>query len=113
MTIHSFSSLHMAIIVTNASVKNNIATSVLYIHICDHPLIKMVHYTAFVTGTEAELFASRYCINQVYNKENISKIIVVTDSIHVAKKIFDDKIHPYQIRMTAILHELQPFFTTS
>ena len=113
MTMHSFSLLHIAIIVTDASVKNDIATSVSHIHICDYPLIKMVHHTAFITSTGAKLFVIRCCINQAYNKKNISKIIVVTDSIHMAKKIFDDKTHPYQIYMTAILHEFRQFFTTS
>jgi len=102
----------MAIIVTDASVKNDIATLVLHIHICDHSLIKTVHHTAFITSTEAELFAMRCGISQACSKENISKIIVVTDSIHVAKKIFDDKTHPYQIHMTAILSELWQFLTT-
>jgi len=67
---------------------------------------------AFVTSTEAELFAIRYGISQACSKENISKIIVVTDSIHAAKKIFDTKPHPYQIHMSAILNELRQFFTT-
>ena len=113
MTLHSSSSSYIAIIIIDASVKNDIATSVLHIHICDHPLIKMVYYAAFVTSTEVELFAIRCGINQAYSKENISKIIIITNSIHAAKKIFDDKFHPYQIYMTAILHELWQFFTTS
>jgi len=73
----------------------------------------MVYHAAFVTSTEAELFAIKCGINQAYSKENISKIIVVTNSIHVAKKIFNNKSYPYQIYMTAILCELQQFFTTS
>ena len=36
----------MAIIVTNASIKNDITTSVSHIHICDHSLIKTVHHAA-------------------------------------------------------------------
>jgi len=113
MTLHSSSSPHIAIVITDTSVKNDITISVSHIHICDHPLIKTVHHTAFVTSTEAELFAIRCSINQAYSKENISKIIVVTNSIHVAKKIFDNKSHLYQIYMTAILRELWQFFTTS
>jgi len=113
MTLHSSSSPHTAIVVIDASIKNDIATSVSHVHICNHPVIKMVYHTAFITSTEAELFAIRCSINQAYSKENVSKIIVVTNSIHVAKKIFNDKSHPYQIHMTAILRELQQFFTTS
>jgi len=111
MTLQSSSLPHTAIVVTDASIKNNIATSVSQIHIHNHPLIKMVHHAAFITSTEAELFAIRCNINQACSKENISKIIVATDSIHAAKKLFDNKSNPYQIHTTAILHELQQFFS--
>jgi len=103
----------MAIIVTDASIKNNIATSILYVHLVDHPLIKTVYYAAFVTSTEAELSAIRCGINQACNKKNVSKIIIVTDSIHGARKIFDSKSHLYQIHTTAILSELHHFFAIS
>ena len=103
----------MAIIITDVSVKKDIATSTSHVHISDHPLIKTVHYALFVTSTEAELFAIRCSINQVCSKENISKIIVVTNSIHAAKKIFNDKSHLYQIHTTAILCKLCRFFATN
>ena len=113
MTLQSSSSLYMAIVVIDASIKNNIATSILHVHIYDHPLIKTVHHIAFITSTEAELFAIRCGINQAYNMENISKIIVITDSIHAAKKIFKSKSHPYQLHMMAILSELHRFFASN
>ena len=103
-------SSHTAIVVSDASVKNDIATSVSHIHICDQPLVKMVHHAAFVTSTEAELFAIRCDISQACNKANISKVIVITNSIHVTKKIFDTKSHPYQIHTLVILNELRQFF---
>jgi len=111
ITIQSSMSPHTAIVVSNASVKNDIATSVSHIHIHDQPLVKTVHHTAFVTSIEAELFTIRCGINQACNKANISKVIVITDSIHVAKKIFNMKSHPYQIHMSVILNELRQFFT--
>ena len=111
MTIQAFISPHTAIVVSNASIKNDIATSILYIHICDQPLVKTVHHVAFVTSTEAELFAIRCGINQACNKKNISKVIVITNSIHAAKKIFDTKSHLYQIHTSVILNELRQFFT--
>ena len=111
MTIQSFMSPHTAIVVSNASIKNDIATSVSHIHICDQPLVKTVHHTAFVTSTEAELFAIRYDISQACNKANISKVIVITDSIYVTKKIFDTKSHPYQTHTLVILNKLRQFFT--
>ena len=92
--------------VTDASIKNDIATSISHIHLTNSPLTKTVHYALFVTSTEAELFTIRCGINQAYSQDNISKIIVVTDSIHAAKKIFDSDSHPYQLHSIAILHEL-------
>jgi len=110
MTLQSSSSPHTAIVVSDASIKNNIATSILHIYICNHPLTKIVHHATFVTSTEAELFAIRCSINQACSKENVSRIIIITDSIHTAKKIFDSKSHPYQLHMMAILSELRRFF---
>ena len=86
----------MALVVTDASIKNDIATSISHIHSANQPFIKTVYYAAFITSMEAELFAIRCSINQACIKENISKIIIVTDSIHATKKIFDSKLHPYQ-----------------
>jgi len=110
MTLQSSSSPHTAIVVSDASIKNNIAISILHIYICNHPLTKTVHHATFVTSTEAELFAIRCSINQAYSKENVSRIIIITDSIHTAKKIFDSKSHPYQLHTMAILSELRRFF---
>jgi len=111
MTLQSFSSLHITIIVTDASIKKDIATSISHVYICNHPLTKIVHHAVFVTSTEAELFAIRCGINQACGKENVSKIIVITDSIYAAKKIFDSKSHPYQLHTMAILSKLCQFFT--
>ena len=110
MTLQSSSSPHTAIVVTDASVKKDIATFISHVHICNHPLTKMVHHAAYVTSTEAELFAIRCGINQACSKKDISKIVIITDSIHAAKKIFDSKSHPYQLHTTAILQELHWFF---
>ena len=100
----------MAIVVTDASIKKDITISISHVHIHNHPLTKTVHHAAYVTSTEAELFAIRCGINQVCSKENISKIVVITNSIYAAKKIFDIKPHPYQLHTTAILQELRWFF---
>jgi len=103
MTIVSSLSPHMALIVSDASIKHDIATLVLHIHMRDKPLIKTVHHTVFVTSTEAELFAIRCGLNQACNKEEISKIIVVTNSIHMAKKIFiQSHIHTKSMPMLSL-----------
>ena len=110
MTLQSSSSPNSAIIIIDASVKNDIAISISHIYILNHPLIKTVHHAAYVTSTEAELFAIRCGINQACSKNNISKIIVITDSIHAIKKIFESSPHPYQLYTTSILQELRRFF---
>jgi len=52
-------------------------------------------------------------INQACNKDNISKIVVIIDSIHLAKCIFDSSSHPLQSHSAAILSKLQLFFNKS
>ena len=103
----------MALVITNTSIKNDITTSISHIHLANHPLIKTVHHVMFITSMEAELFAIRCSINQVCIKEGVSKITVVTDSIHAVKKIFDSKLHPYQSHTMAILSKLYCFFETN
>jgi len=95
-----------ALVVTNASIKNNIAILVAHVHQANFPLIKTVHHVVSITSSKAELFAVRCGINQACNKDNISKIIVITDSIHSAKLIFDSLSHPLQSHSAAILNEL-------
>ena len=113
MVIQHSSNPHTALVIMDASIKSDIATSVAYIHLANCPLVKTVHHASFVTTTEAELFAIRCGINQALSLKNISKIIVVTDSIHAANKIFDYGSHPYQIHMATILKELRSFFSSN
>ena len=101
------------LVITYASIKNDIATSVSHVHIANRPLTKTVHHASFVTSTEAELFAIRYGINQACSNDTVSKIIVITDSIHAAKKIFDSESHPFQLHSAAILSELRRFFNSN
>jgi len=106
MTLQISSSPNTTLIITDASIKNDIATSISYIYQANHPLIKTVHHAAFVTSSEVELFTIRCGINQACNKEDVSKIFVITDFIHAAKNIFNSSSHPYQSHSTAILSEL-------
>ena len=93
-------------IVSDMSIKNNVATSIIYIHTFDKLLMTMIHHGIHVTSTEAELFTIRCGINQSLSVNNISKIVVITDSIHAVKKVFDLSIHPYQTQLAAILLDL-------
>jgi len=112
MVLESSSFPSVAIVASDVSIKNNVATSIAHIHIVDKPLTKTVHYAVNVTSTEVELFAIRCGINQTLRLNNISKIIVITDSIHVAHKIFDSLAYPYQISSAAILLDLHVFFNS-
>ena len=56
---------HSSIVISNASIRNNIATSILHIHLHDKPVIKMIHHAVNVTTTEAKIFAIRCGINQL------------------------------------------------
>jgi len=99
-----------ALVVTNASIKNNIATSIAHIHIHNKPVIKTLYYTVNITTTEAELFTIRCGINQATSIPGISKIVVITDLLHAAQRIFDSSLHPFQIHSASILNELKRFF---
>ena len=113
MVLHLSSDSKAALVVTDASIRNDIATSISHIHSYNRPLVKTVHHASFITTTEAELFAIRCGINQACGIPNVSRIVVVTDSIHSARKIFDNESHPYQIHSSAILSELRKFFSSN
>ena len=63
IVIKAFSSQSTAIIASDTSIKNDIAISISYTHISNQPLIKTIYHAAFVTSTEAEMFAIRCGIN--------------------------------------------------
>ena len=113
MVLYNSSLPHTALVITDASIKNDIAISISHVHIANCPLTKTVHHTLFVTSTEAELFAIRCGINQACSNDIVSKIIVITDSIHAAKKIFDSESHSFQLHTAAILCELRGFFNSN
>ena len=87
-----------AVIVSDVSIKNQVATFITHIHVHDNPVIKTLHHTINVTSTEAKLFAIRCGLNQATQLNSIERIIVIMDSIHTAKRIFDSSIHPYQVQ---------------
>ena len=111
LAIESSNTPSNALIVTDASVKNNVTFSITYIYIHNKLIIKMLYHAINITSTEAEFFAIRCGINQATHLHNISKIIVVMDSIHMAKKIFDLLSHPLQKHVAFILNDLREFFT--
>ena len=97
MVLKNSSSPSIAIIISDMSIKNNVATSITHIYISDKLLMKTIYHAVHVTSTEVELFTIRCSINQSLSVNNISKIVVITDFIHAVKNIFDPSVHPYQI----------------
>jgi len=110
IVFESLNSPSTALVVSDANVKNNVSTSIAHIHIRDRPIMKTLHHTLNVMSTEAELVAIRCSINQATNHNFISTVIIITDSIHVVRKIFNLSSHPYQKHMVSILKKLCSFF---
>ena len=110
LAVDSSTSSHNALMITDASVKNNVASSIAHIHVFNKPVVKTLHYTVNITAQEAEFFAIRYGINHAVLSHDTCRIIVITDSIHVAKKIFDPSSHMFQKQSNFVLSELREFF---
>ena len=110
ITFKISSNLSSSIIISNTSIKNYVATSILYIYLHNKPVIKMIYRAVNITTTEAKLFTIWCSINQVVGITNINHIVVIINSLYTAKRIFDSLSHPYQTHSVAISHELRDFF---
>ena len=110
ITFRALSNPSSSIIVSDVSIKNHVAMSISYIYSYDKPIIKTIHKAVNVTTTGAKLFAIWCGINQAVSITNINHIIVITDLLHTAKKIFNFLLDPYQIYSTAISQKLRGFF---
>ena len=64
-------------VVSNASIRNNVAISIAHVHLYLNSINKTIHYTVNITSTEAELFAIRCGINQAVQIPDVAHIIVV------------------------------------
>jgi len=60
-----------AVIVSDVSIKNQVAISIAYIHIYETPIVKTIYHIINVTSTETELFAIRCGLNQATQLTNI------------------------------------------
>jgi len=87
----------MAVVISDTSIKNQVAISIAHIYTYDSLVIKTIHYAINITSTEIELFAIRYRVNQAIWLTNIEHIIIITDTIYTTKRIFDLSSYPYQI----------------
>ena len=55
--------LKTAVIVSDASIKNQVTMFIAHIHVYKTPVVKIIHHTINVTSTKAELFAIRCGLN--------------------------------------------------
>jgi len=110
-TIRASSNPFSSIVVSDADIKNQIVTSISYIHSFNKPIVKTLHKAINVTTAEAELFTIRCSINQAVADPCIKHIVVITDSLYIARKIFDSSTHLYQIHSMVISSELREFFS--
>jgi len=106
MAIKFLSNSFYALIIIDASVKNNITTSISHVYIHNKLITKTIYCAVNIMSTKAKLFAIRCGINQATNSTSISKIIIITNSIHAARKIFDLLSHFFQSYTAIILKEL-------
>ena len=109
-TIQMSSNYFIAVVVADTSIKNSIVTSIVHVYVHNSPVIKTIHHTVNTTSTIAKLFTIRCRINQVFLLPDIKRIVIISDSIHVAKRIFNSSAHPYQIHLAAISCKLREFF---
>ena len=88
----------------------DITTSISHVYVHSSSIIKTIHYAINITSMKAKLFTIKYGINQATYLLNVKRIVVISDSIHTAKRIFDFSTYLYQIHSTAILCKLRQFF---
>ena len=111
IAIRASSNPFSSIIVSNASIKNQVATSISHIYSFNKPIIKTLYRAINITTAKAELFTIRCSINQAVADPCTKHIIVITNCLHIARKIFDLSTHLYQIHSAAISSELREFFS--
>lgn len=110
ITLYTSSDPYLVVIVTDTSIKNQVAILIAHIYIHNRPVIKTVYHAVNVMTTEAELFVIRYSINQATYFSNIKCIFVIMNSIYAAKKMLDLLSHLYQIQSIAISSKFREFF---
>jgi len=85
------------IVISDASIKNNITIFIVHIHSFSSFIKKMLYHAINITSTETELFAIRCRISQAVQIPYTSYIIVIMNTLHTAQIIFDSTIHPFQL----------------
>jgi len=108
--LRAFSDPFLSIAMLDVSIKNQVTTSILHIHSFNKPVVKTLHRAINITIAKAKLFAICYSIKQAVANHNTKHIIVITNSLHITRRIFNSSTHLYQIHSIAISSELREFF---
>ena len=95
ITINASSNPHSSIVIFDASIRNNVTISISHIHLHNKSVIKIIHHAVNVTTTKPKLFIIRCSINQAVGIFNIKHIIIITNSLYAAKRIFKSLNHHY------------------
>jgi len=83
LVLNISSDSYTAIVVSNTSIKNNIATLIACIYSFSSPIKKILYHAVDITMIEAELFIIRCRINQAVQISDFSYIIIIIDTIYM------------------------------
>ena len=86
--INAFNNSHFSVVIADISIRNNVTTSIVHIHLYNRPVTKIVHHAVNITTIEAELFTIRCRINQAISIPITNYIVIITDSLYTVIKIF-------------------------
>jgi len=75
ITLQALSDLLTVVVVSDASIKNHVTTSIAYVHIYGSPVIKTIYHTVNVMSTKTKLFVIRYGINQASYLPNTKELL--------------------------------------
>ena len=98
------------LIISNISVQNNVATSILHIWRGQEIIAKSIYHVINITSMKTKLFAIRYGINHTTQLQDVAHTVIITDAILATKWIFDTSIHLYQLHSITISNVPRVFF---
>ena len=107
IVLRTLSNPSSTIVVSDTSIKNHVATSISHIYSFKKPVVKTTHRAINITTTEAELFTIWCSINQAVACSNVNHIVVITDSLHAARRILNSSVYPYQIHSAVKCYKLK------
>jgi len=104
------SSNNITIIANGGVKKSHIATAVAYVWFDNSVTQRLQVNSINVTSIEAKLMAICLGLIPTIEKENIYDIVIITDSIAVARKIFKSKVDPLQNMFIPVTSAVDSFF---